>query len=81
MNLSDRHKTLLQKIVEVVDRGCLSEFMFMPGGLGNVLSYECHPNVSVDADESDLQELAAHWLITLERNHLNILHGKPTELD
>jgi hypothetical protein len=78
-NLTDEQAVLLRQIVDVYRSGCTEPFIFNKLLSGDAsLIYSGHPNVSVDADEVDLDHLRDQGLITLSKAQGNV-RGKPTK--
>jgi hypothetical protein len=82
-NLTEEQWDLLKLIVEVYNAGCRSEFLLVQSMTTKptlVYLTGCHPNVGVDAGETDFQRLGAESLIDLSSSSDGELRGKPTAL-
>ncbi len=82
MNITNRQKQLLKKIVEIYHQGCEQEFtFFITSAEGSQLIYSCPGvgSVSVQADESDFQQLEKlNFIAPLRRIGMGLLKSKPT---
>jgi predicted nucleotide-binding protein len=77
-NLTNEQWDLLGTLVQVYNRGCKSEFLFVQTMSGSSLIYSGHPSVEVSASETDFEGLARENLVHLGRNSSGELRGKPT---
>lgn len=78
MNLTSEQRELLNTIVGVYNAGCQTEFIVSHTQTGSSLIYSGHPAVSINAGDSDFQQLEKLNLISLTRNSQGSLRGKTT---